>query len=95
MTTPATRARLRVLVAEDSLSVRKRLCETLAADAGIEVVGEAADGSRAIELCLALRPDVVTMDMMMPLMTGLSATEYIMAHCPTPTRSGSASGNGP
>jgi len=48
------------------------------------VVGEAEDGKRAIELCQALRPDVVTMDMMMPLMTGLAATEYIMAHCPTP-----------
>jgi two-component system chemotaxis response regulator CheB len=76
--------RLRVLVVEDSVTVRKRLCEVLAADAGIEVVGEAEDGKQAIERCQALRPDVVTMDMMMPLMTGLAATEYIMAHCPTP-----------
>jgi two-component system chemotaxis response regulator CheB len=75
---------LRVLVVEDSLTVRRRLCEVLAADAGLEVVGEAEDGKRAIELCQALRPDVVTMDMMLPLMTGLAATEYIMAHCPTP-----------
>jgi two-component system chemotaxis response regulator CheB len=75
---------LRVLVVEDSLTVRRRLCEVLAADAGIEVVGEAADGKRAIELCQSLRPDVVTMDMMLPLMSGLAATEYIMAHCPTP-----------
>jgi len=76
--------RLRVLVAEDSLTIRKYLCEVLASDPQIEVVGEAEDGKRAIELCQALRPDVITMDMMMPLMTGLSATEYIMAHCPTP-----------
>jgi two-component system chemotaxis response regulator CheB len=75
---------LRVLVVEDSLTVRKRLCEVLASDAGIEVVGEAEDGKRAIELCQALRPDIVTMDMMLPVMTGLAATEYIMAHCPTP-----------
>ena len=75
---------LRVLVVEDSLTVRRRLCEVLAAEAGIEVVGEAEDGKRAIELCQALRPDVVTMDMMLPLMTGLAATEFIMAHCPTP-----------
>ena len=76
--------KLRVLVAEDSLTVRRRLCEVLATDAAIEVVGEAEDGKRAIELCQALRPDIVTMDMMMPLMTGLAATEYIMSHCPTP-----------
>ena len=76
--------RLRVLVVEDSVTVRKRLCEVLAADVGIDVVGEAADGKQAIERCQALRPDVVTMDMMLPLMTGLAATEYIMAHCPTP-----------
>ena len=67
-----------------SLTVRRRLCEVLATDAGIEVVGEAEDGKRAIELCQALRPDIVTMDMMLPVMTGLAATEYIMAHCPTP-----------
>ena len=76
--------RLRVLVVEDSVTVRKRLCEVLAADPGIEIVGEAEDGKQAIERCRALRPDVVTMDMMLPLMTGLAATEYIMAHCPTP-----------
>ena len=75
---------LRVLVVEDSLTVRRRLCDVLSAEAGIEVVGEAEDGRRAIELCQALRPDVVTMDMMLPVMTGLAATEYIMAHCPTP-----------
>jgi two-component system chemotaxis response regulator CheB len=77
-------AKLRVLVVEDSLTVRRRLCETLAAEADVEVVGEAEDGRGAIELCQGLRPDVVTMDMMLPLMTGVAATEYIMAHCPTP-----------
>lgn len=76
--------KLRVLVVEDSATVRRHLCEVLAADSEIEVVGEAEDGKQAIERCQALRPDVVTMDMMLPLMTGLSATEYIMAHCPTP-----------
>jgi len=76
--------RLRVLVVEDSVTVRKRLCEVLAGDLELEVVGEADDGKQAIELCRALRPDVMTMDMMLPLMTGLAATEYIMAHFPTP-----------
>ena len=86
-------SRLRVLVAEDSLTVRKRLCEVLAAAPDIEVVGEAADGREAIEICIALRPDVVTLDMMMPVMSGLAATEYIMAHCPTPILIVSASDN--
>jgi two-component system, chemotaxis family, protein-glutamate methylesterase/glutaminase len=77
-------ARVRVLVVEDSPTVRARLCEALGADGEIEVAGEAEDGRRAIELCRALRPDVVTLDMMLPVMSGLAATEYIMAHCPTP-----------
>jgi two-component system chemotaxis response regulator CheB len=77
-------SRIRVLVVDDSLTVRKRLCEVLAAAPGVEVVGEAGDGKEAIALCLSLRPDVVTLDMMLPVMTGLAATEYIMAHCPTP-----------
>lgn len=75
---------IRVLVVEDSLTVRKHLTEVLSADPEIEVVGEAEDGKAAIELCQSLRPDVITMDMMLPVMSGLAATEYIMAHCPTP-----------
>jgi two-component system chemotaxis response regulator CheB len=77
-------AKVRVLVVDDSVTVRKLLVERLAADPEFEVIGEAENGKRAIELCQARRPDVITMDMMMPVMTGLSATEYIMAHFPTP-----------
>ncbi|HEX2657002.1 MAG TPA: chemotaxis-specific protein-glutamate methyltransferase CheB [Polyangia bacterium] len=76
--------RLRVLVVEDSLTVRHRLVEVLASDPELELVGQAVDGKQAIERCLALRPDVITMDMMLPGTTGLAATEYIMAHRPTP-----------
>lgn len=76
--------RTRVLVVEDSLTVRQRLLEVLATDPSIEVVGEAGDGRSAIELCQRLRPDLITLDMMLPVMTGLAATEYIMAHFPTP-----------
>ena len=83
----------RVLVIEDSLTVRKHIVEVLAADPNLEVVGEAGDGKRGIELCQALRPDVVTCDMMMPVMTGLAAVEYIMAYCPTPILIVSASTN--
>ena len=75
---------VRVLVVEDSPTVRRHLCEALASDPDIQVVAEAGDGKEAIHLCQTLRPDVVTMDMMLPVMTGLGATEYIMAHCPTP-----------
>jgi two-component system chemotaxis response regulator CheB len=77
-------AAIRVLVADDSLTVRKYLVEVLRAEPGFEVVGEAEDGRRATELCETLRPDVVSLDMMMPEMSGLAATEYIMAYCPTP-----------
>src|SRR5271167_3798854 len=85
--------RTRVLLVEDSLTVRRRLAEILSTDPDIELIGEAEDGRRAIELCQALRPDVITMDMMLPVMSGLAATEYIMAHCPTPILVVSASMN--
>jgi len=85
--------KIRVLVVEDSLTIRKRLVEVLASDPAFEVVGEAADGRRAIELCQALRPSVMTLDMMMPVMSGLAVTEYVMAYCPTPIVIVSASVN--
>jgi len=78
---------------EDSATVRCRLREVLESDSEIDLVAEASDGKRAIELCQALRPDVITMDMMLPVMSGLAATEYIMAYCPTPILIVSASIN--
>ena len=86
-------SRIRVLVAEDSVTVRRHLCDVLQAQADIEVVAEAGDGKEAIRLCQQLRPAVVTLDMMMPVISGLGATEYIMAHCPTPILIVSASTN--
>jgi two-component system chemotaxis response regulator CheB len=84
---------IRVLVIEDSLTVRKRLVEVLSGDPELAVVGEASDGKQGIELCERLRPDVVTLDMMMPVMTGVAAAEWIMAYCPTPILVVSASTN--
>ena len=75
---------IRVLVVEDSATMRHLLRESLAADPELTVVGEALDGPEAVELCGRLRPDVVTMDMMLPTMSGLVATEHIMADYPTP-----------
>ncbi|MDB5581693.1 MAG: response regulator receiver modulated CheB methylesterase [Bradyrhizobium sp.] len=86
-------AKIRVLVVEDSITVRGRLTEVLAMDPQFELVGEAGDGKHAIELCQALRPDVITLDMMLPIMTGVAVTEYIMAHFPTPILIVSASTN--
>ena len=74
---------IRVLVADDSITVRKRMIAVLSADPELEVIAEAADGRTATEMCRRLRPDVMTMDVMMPVMDGVSATEYIMANCPT------------
>src|SRR5262249_5628937 len=74
----------RVLVVDDSLTARKHLIEVLGADPDLEVAGEAEDGKRAIELCRSLRPDVMTLDMMLPIMSGVAVTEYVMAYCPTP-----------
>ncbi|WP_127505818.1 chemotaxis-specific protein-glutamate methyltransferase CheB [Actinoplanes solisilvae] len=75
---------IRVLLVEDSATMRHHLRESLAADPELQVVGEAADGGEAVELVGRLRPDVVTMDMMLPTMSGLVATEHIMAEHPTP-----------
>lgn len=86
-------AKTRVLVVEDSLTMRRHLVEVLAADSDLEVVGEAEDGKRAIELCQALRPDVMTLDMILPVMSGVAVTEYVMAYCPTPILVVSASTN--
>jgi two-component system, chemotaxis family, protein-glutamate methylesterase/glutaminase len=86
-------SKTRVLVVEDSTTVRRRLLDALAADPDLELLDAARDGREAVELCRVHRPDVITMDMMMPVMSGLSATEYIMAHQPTPILIVSASLN--
>jgi two-component system chemotaxis response regulator CheB len=75
---------LRVLIVDDSTTLREHLSNIVDAAPNCSCVGTASDGREAIELCQRLRPDVVSMDMMLPVMSGLAATEYIMAHCPTP-----------
>jgi len=85
--------KIRVLVTDDSPTVRARLAELLGADPDFEVVAQAENGKQAIELCRDLRPDVATLDMMMPVLSGLAATEYIMAYNPTPILIVSSSNN--
>ncbi len=73
---PAARP-VRVLVADDQPLVRAGLSTMLATEPGIEVVGEAADGTTAVELARALRPDVVCMDIRMPGTDGITATRAL------------------
>jgi NarL family two-component system response regulator LiaR len=78
-TQPARPYPIRVLVADDHAIVRRGICALLATDPGIEVVGEARDGQEALAKAQALQPDVILMDLVMPGMDGLEATQQITA----------------
>lgn len=71
-----TRAKRRAVVAEDETLIRMDVVETLR-EAGFDVVGEAGDGAKAVELAIELKPDVVVMDVKMPEMDGITAAEKI------------------
>ena len=75
---------VRVLVVDDSAVTREVLAHLLNSDPDIRVVGQASNGVEAVELTATLRPDLVTMDLMMPGMDGMEATRRIMARHPTP-----------
>lgn len=72
----------RLLIADDHDLVREGLRTMLAKEADLEVVGEAEDGRQAVQMCLALRPDLVLMDVRMPEMDGLAATRAIKSESP-------------
>jgi DNA-binding NarL/FixJ family response regulator len=73
---------IKTLLADDHTIVREGLRSLLLADSGIEVVGEAHNGREAVKLALALRPDIVVMDIAMPLLNGLEATRQMLAAAP-------------
>ena len=93
-----TLKKIRVLIVDDSAFMRKVLETILITDENVQVVGHAKDGREAVRLSESLKPDVITMDINMPVMDGLQATAEIMTTNPRPivvvsseTRQGAAS----
>ncbi len=75
---------IKILLADDSLLVRAVLRDALTEFDDMVIVGEATNGEEAVTMTEALRPDLIIMDIIMPVLGGLEATEAIMARCPTP-----------
>ena len=73
---------IRILIVDDHAVVRQGLRMFLGLDPQLEVVGEAANGAQALELAQALQPDVVLMDLLMPVMDGIAATQALRAALP-------------
>jgi DNA-binding NarL/FixJ family response regulator len=69
--------RIRVIIADDRFRSRSALRALLATQPAIEVIAEAADGNEAIQMVQESHPDILVMDICMPLMDGLTATRYI------------------
>jgi len=75
---------IRVLIVDDSASMRLFIEQLVGAAGDMEVVGVAVNGAEAVTLTCSLRPDIVVMDIHMPIMDGYAATKEIMQCCPTP-----------
>ena len=84
MSAPSSQRKLRVLVVDDSALVRKTITDALNLDPGIEVVGSACDPYVAREKIMRLDPDVLTLDLEMPRMDGLTFLRILMQHHPMP-----------
>jgi two-component system chemotaxis response regulator CheB len=75
---------IRVLIVDDSLFFRRALRDVFASDERLEVIGEASNGRQAVLKACELKPDLITMDVEMPIMDGISAVRRITERCPTP-----------
>lgn len=75
---------VKVLVVDDSSFFRRRVSEIISQDPMLTVIDTAQDGREAVDKAISLRPDVITMDIEMPVLDGISAVREIMAKCPTP-----------
>src|SRR5215207_2787529 len=73
----------RLVVVDDHALIRKGIEGMLESEPDLEIVGEAADGREALELCRRLHPDLILMDVMMPTMNGIEATQAIKRELPT------------
>jgi len=78
----ADQSRIRILVADDHRIVREGLRLILESQEGFALVGEAADGAEAVRLARELRPDVILMDLRMPMMDGIAAIQAVRAEDP-------------
>jgi two-component system chemotaxis response regulator CheB len=76
--------KIRVLVVDDSTFMRKAIETMLAGETDIEIVGYGKNGIEAVDMAASLRPDVITLDVEMPKMDGITALELIMKNSPTP-----------
>jgi DNA-binding NarL/FixJ family response regulator len=83
LNTPLPAKQISVLLAEDNTNFRKSLKSLVELDGDIEVVGEARNGCDAVRLNKSLQPEVIVMDMAMPLLNGLQATKQIMETSPS------------
>jgi len=82
--TPAPEKKIRVLIVDDSAFMCRVLRDIISADPQMEVAGQGRDGREAVSLAESLKPDVITMDINMPHIDGLQATELIMSQHPRP-----------
>lgn len=75
---------VRILIVDDSSFFRRALRDVIGSDSRLEIVGEAVNGRDAIDKACSLKPDVISMDVEMPVLDGISAVREIMKRCPVP-----------